>query len=464
MKNIIRHTIIYFVFYTCAISQEMPIEFFDTKIEELSFSLGSNWTANTTFGPLRFRDYAARDNLHFSDSININVRSGFLNRNKNMSLYFYEHITFKKNFYSYLYTRIVDNSSEFPRYTGKPRGQSRFGFYSGEVDLSGIGYENEWMIFQIGRGRQSWGAGEKIQLVLSNDAASYDHLLFGLDFNSIRFKYINGFLESDSLGFNRYIVARGIEYTNLKSLVMSLSEIVIYSGLNRPIDFSYFNPISTHLEIELNDRQNRLGTKSGNGAWQASLDWMVNKRLRFSGNLVFDEVVLDKSEKKLGKEHITARSLKISNNFSNSSINKIIGYVSIMQVGTSTFRHGDGRNNFINRNIPIGWSFGSDCVESKIGLNIFNEKSFILSFEGGNRKNGDNSILYAPYEKNNVFNFSKFPSGNIKEISFISSYIVKKINSHMELKSSFEYQIGSSENREIIFNISLDLFLSKKIL
>ena len=69
-------------------SQEMPLEFFDTKIEELSFSLGSNWTANTTFGPLRFRDYAVKDNLHFNDSINVNIRSGFLNRNKNMSFIF----------------------------------------------------------------------------------------------------------------------------------------------------------------------------------------------------------------------------------------------------------------------------------------------------------------------------------------------------------------------------------------
>ena len=41
--------------------------------------------------------------------------------------------------------------------------------------------------------------------------------------------------------------------------------MVVYSGENRTIDFSYFNPISTHLEIELNDRQNDLGSDNGNG-------------------------------------------------------------------------------------------------------------------------------------------------------------------------------------------------------
>ena len=44
---------------------------------------------------------------------------------------------------------------------------------------------------------------------------------------------------------------------------------------------------------------------------------------------MFDEVVLDDSERKLGKEHITAKSLKFSNNFSSSSLNKIVGYVQL---------------------------------------------------------------------------------------------------------------------------------------
>ena len=64
-------------------------------------------------------------------------------------------------------------------------------------------------------------------------------------------RYANGFLEADSFSVNRYISYRALEYTNLSSFIFSLSEAVIYSGINRSIDFSYLNPMSTHLEIEL---------------------------------------------------------------------------------------------------------------------------------------------------------------------------------------------------------------------
>ena len=72
--------------------------------------------------------------------------------------------------------------------------------------------------------------------------------------------------------YSRYITGRGIEWTNEKSMIVSLSEVVIYSGLNRAIDFAYFNPVSSHLEIEMNERQNQPSGKNANGVWQFSLD------------------------------------------------------------------------------------------------------------------------------------------------------------------------------------------------
>ena len=41
--------------------------------------------------------------------------------------------------------------------------------------------------------------------------------------------------------------------------------MVISPCVNRTIDFSYSYSISTHLEIELNDKQNDLGSDNGNG-------------------------------------------------------------------------------------------------------------------------------------------------------------------------------------------------------
>ena len=60
----------------------------------------------------------------------------------------------------------------------------------------------------------------------------------------------------------RYLSARGLEYKNNKNLMLSLSEVVIYSGKNRSIDIAYLNPVSTHLEIELNDKPTPKNTLS----------------------------------------------------------------------------------------------------------------------------------------------------------------------------------------------------------
>ena len=59
--------------------------------------------------------------------------------------------------------------------------------------------------------------------------------------------------------------------------------------------------MSTHLEIELNERQNLEGTGSENCVWQISADWLIRNNIRILGNYLFDKFVLDK-EKKAGRE------------------------------------------------------------------------------------------------------------------------------------------------------------------
>ena len=55
------------------------------------------------------------------------------------------------------------------------------GFNSGEYDYASLGYQNEWFLFQLGRGKQSWGAGDDINIILSEFSPSYDHILIGFD-------------------------------------------------------------------------------------------------------------------------------------------------------------------------------------------------------------------------------------------------------------------------------------------
>ena len=436
------------------ISQELPNEFLQSQRFKFFIDSGNHWDIKSCFGPVRHQKVKSTK-LQNHDSLIIKSRLGFALINEKISLYSYNIFNYKNNFYGYLYPRIV-NSSEINRYTGIPRDRSRAGFSSGETDIAGICFQNNWLLFQIGRGRQSWYAGENIELSLSENSPSYDYGLLNLEFGRLSVRYFHGFLESDSSGINRYITGRGIEWTNKKNFNLLLSETVIYSGLNRPLDFAYLNPISSHLEIELNNRQNRLGTENGNGVWQASIDILVRSNLRFSGNLLFDEFVIDKVEKEAGKENGLAYSLRISFTPIRNEKFCIINYISKIRIGTPTFRHGDGFNNFVQRGKPLGWSYGSDGYENKIGLKYFNhQKNIFGKIEIGQRFIGEESLLSNPYEPYSDYIKGDFPSGETDKIFFIFSEIQYYYKPHLSVLSNFRY--SNSSNDEVINSITIGL-------
>ncbi len=461
LDGIIKVTLILLLSSFYLFSQEIPKEFYQYKLGKYFFDIGRNWDQNTTFGPTRYTH--GKD---ISDSLIITSRLGFsLSSEKPDTLYSYSkviygfgHFTYKSRFHGYLYSRIVNNLNYFEGYSGIPRDITRLGFRSGETDLSGISYENDWMIIQFGRGRQSWGAGNDIQISLSETCSPYDYGMLDLDFGKLKVRYFHGYLETDTLFFNRYITGRGVEWNNQKNFLLSISEVVIYSGENRPIDFAYFNPMSTHLEIELNNKQNDLGTDNGNGLWQASFDYFNRKNIRFSANYLFDEFILDLEQKKQGKNHGAAYSLRCV--FTPLSLQSGISfYGSIISIGTSTFKHEDGRNNFIQRDNPLGWSIGSDAREFKFGINsLVLSKKVIGKVEISKIEIGEGNIINSPYDGYNDYNSVSFPSGNIEVVKNFIGEIEWWYKPNISLTCNFRFNKSDKFKAFNQLELGVDMF------
>ena len=255
-------------------AQSIPVELNDYKSYDSMLDRGLNWESNSLlYGP-RWQSFTSvNDNL---DSLNFLfdlISFNNYSKNKfnygfglNIRTYFYEY------FYTYLYARFANEEKSFDRYSGISRKKKRFGISTGEVDMSGLGFDNNRFNFEIGRGRVGQGAGSsEIQLSLNQESSSYDFVSYGIKLATWRIRFFNGFLENINF-INRYISGRSIEKIIKKNFLISFSETVIYSGENRPIDLAYLNPISSHLEIELNNRQNLSGTANNNAVWEASLD------------------------------------------------------------------------------------------------------------------------------------------------------------------------------------------------
>ena len=187
--------------------QPLSKNHFDYKSNKISYDSGMYWEELSTINSLRYPTKPSNistDSLYFNHNYRISLKT-----NPKLNAYYY--LSFKKFYYVYF----------------------------DEVQNSGIGFQNDWAVLQICKGNADWGAGNNLALALNEKSKSYDYFLLHSNYGNLRVSYIHGYLETINTNINRYINARGIEWTNKKSIVIGLSETVVYSGENRALDIGY---------------------------------------------------------------------------------------------------------------------------------------------------------------------------------------------------------------------------------
>jgi len=167
----------------------------------------------------------------------------------------------------------------------------------------------------------------------------------------------------------------------------------------------------------------------------------------------------------LGQRHRTGFSSKISYHYrSTSEIIRNI-YLSIVSVGPLTFRHGNGYNNFVIRGRPLGWKYGSDGYEYKIGLNQIYDSKIISKFEMGYMSVGGKSIINNSYL--NHFSFSR--DSNSNNIPNIKSFFIKGnlewwLKPEISILTSIEWVNYYTSSNELNFNLGANIFLPKNFI
>ena len=451
--------IIFFIQSIC-FAQNYPNYFFDLKSLKIKYDCGINWSSLTGYTTMQSHIIPnfeqANPNFLFTKG-----RLGVHISNNNKMPYAYGKFSFKKYFFSYINPAIINDINI-------PIDQSNISntVISNSFDLnnmssSGIGFRNNWVLIQIGRDRESWGAGDDIQIALSEYSNAYNYFLLASDYGRIRVRYIHGFLEKIE-GVNRYLNARGIEWTNKKSIILGFSEFIIYSGFNRPFDIGYVNPIATHLEVELNDRLNTVGTNSGNGGWQVHFDWLIKNKLRLSINYFIDEFVLD-PDIEIGKRQGSAYSVRLAYTPYRSSVNILNIFSSFVMVGPTVYRHLLGENNFVQGGKPLGWHNGSDGWEVKVGSNFLKINNLIVSMSGGIFQTGEESIsnkIFEPVNEDILFDNNSTTTALIR-INFVDVSIQWMLKQNIFISSRVTWQKfdNSSSREKIKLSLALDVFL-----
>lgn len=437
LKTLFTPSILFFIFISTIESQPVSKKLFKYHHNKLMFDSGKDWENLSLIKSQRY-------NLDFFEYAKFKNFANISLHNQSVNISIIKNFVFKKNFFAFMDFNFSKNLNDNFYFSDS---SNRY------VSQSGFGYQNDWVLFQLGRGNEDWSAGNNINLALSENSELYDYLLLMSNYGRVRVNYIHGFLGIKNGKVNRYINARGLEWTNKKFLVLGLSEIIVYSGINRSLDIGYVNPISTHLEVELNNRLNVIGDQSSNAVWQIHSDILIKQRSRISINYLFDEFVLDKDIEK-GKEHGRGYSVKYSYSVPFSE-----GYIlnfSIFKVliGTPTFRHRNGTNNFIAKNKPLGWEHGSDGTENGFGLSFSNENKYLFNIKMGTVKSGEESISSRPFDTYKDYLFGDFPSGNILHSNYFSVKLFWLLFPRVEIRGELNYL------EEFKHNIKLDTSLS----
>ena len=258
---------------------------------------------------------------------------------------------------------------------------------------------------------------------------------------------------------NRYINGRIIDYNNGINFNFSLSEIIVYSGKNRPIDLAYLNPIASHLEIEYNDRQNIPNTGSGNAVWLISSDYLHNSFYRISVNVLIDELIIDSEQFDTGKKNGLGYSFRLSKAWHGK--NFILGLnAHYINIGSKVFRHEDGYNNFVARGKPLGWEFGSNGVEYGMNAYYLIHEKFFAEIEYGKRVIGNESIIINPYVRYYDYNSSNSVSVPLYNLNFIDVNVEYWSSKNYTFKTILEIVSDYNDKIEVNFKVGLDAFLS----
>ena len=185
----------------------------------------------------------------------------------------------------------------------------------------------------------------------------------------------------------------------------------------------------------------------------------IFSKIRISSNLLLDEYVIDTIQRNKGKEHGYGYSNKISVNLKDEGKKIINAHYSHIKVGTPTFRHEDGNNNFVVRNRPLGWMYGSDGFEHNVGFDYYIEPKFLLKMSFCYVKYGEESILNKPYKPYVDYMRGKFPSGKVLENKYIKFYVKYWFKSNISLFISNDNSlIYNNINNINDIRISVDIY------
>ncbi len=313
----------------------------------------------------------------------------------------------------------------------------------GTLDDTYLKYHHKYFDFIFGRERLQWGPGFSEVDLISPNPPPFDMLRFKATYKALRFQFfftrlddaINPVSPFDAVP--RYFSAHRLAVKPWRWLEVSLSEVVLYGGPNRKLEWYYLMPFVPFYGEQYNN------FKDDNPLW--SIDWTLTPFKNFAqyGEFLIDDFQIDcigggcSEPQQIGiRLGLFAGSLgPYKNNSVNLEYSRINNYV-----------YGQNRyyNIYLYHGVPIGALQGPSADYVLLRYRQYFSKNFDAGLSAEYRRKGQDSIAVQTVK----VPFAKFPLGVVEKTLTFQFSAAYQYKAHLFARLDF-----GTKNRDNAGNI-----------
>jgi hypothetical protein len=251
-----------------------------------------------------------------------------------------------------------------------------------------------WLALTFGRTPVNMGFGYIDRMFLSNNTTPFDFGKLDLKYKNIMYTFLYGNIVGDSVGrelSSKYIVTHRLGLGFSERFRMGFWESLIYS--ERPLSFTYLNPLSFLTSADLNTGANT--TYQNNSLVGIDIEIQPLKNLAFQSTLLIDDLNFEnlfKNDSSFVNDNKFGWQFGgyWSNAFSLSDLDLILEYT---HLDPFVYTHRTNKNSYTNWGLSLGHALppNSDEIAAKVSYNVTNRIKFDFLYQ--RQRSGEGIVL-----------------------------------------------------------------------
>ncbi len=310
----------------------------------------------------------------------------------------------------------------------------------GRIANSYIKYNQQYINIFYGRINRNFGLINTYSLIQSDNPYSYDHFLFDISNDDIKYSFLTSRLEdiygydvrNDSIPnydwYKRFITIHRLEIAISKKLDIAITESILYGGINQSWISMYINPMNIYFLNKMSDRKGLEETEA-NALMAIEFMYKPIKNITLYTQFLVDDIDFTESLRSIYPDRLGIYSKIVLTDL----FPKSLFYLDYIRISNWTYNSFYTFGNYIYYSKSMGYP--KNGVENfTLGFNYFNIPNFIISLKTQYTQERLQDIT-SPF----IAEKSKFPIGISQETIGTNIEIDYIPKSNISVKMNVEY-------------------------